>query len=652
MPSHHATPLALLFTATSLLAQVPSDVWNLKEDPGKGIRDAIVLEDKVSFRGTYVEFTYRVRILSEAGKAAAEFNAFSDQSYDFKGRTLTPDGKSVEFNKRKDFQEKTQVQTAFGELKSTKVVPPGLTGNCVVELTWKESCDRDAGSPLPARWGNYGQIPIGNAHFTQVATVELPASFPWSHAVFPTATQKPETSNRGGYRIYTFRNVPAAEPVPYTLDVTRDIPRFVTWRQPEVMTYVAKSGGPDAYWKQAANAFVRPYLESIKVGDRYRALMAELTGGLQGTPAEKASTLLRRLDKRIRNTSRPTHAEAAAKTKKEDKREIESPDLDKAAQKGETDATGMFLLYYQMLRDAGLAPKLGWVADRDRGLFVLEFPCVYQFNDILLGVKDPEKGGMVWFDPGLRWAPPGLVHPNYQGTPGLVIDPATWGHSQLQFPSQPAVFNQRRWIYRVEMGEEEDRFKLKALFSGYPEYAERRDYLALDLAGQSKKLKEDFSERLKEAEITRAEVLNAQNPDANLEWVVEGRREQDSGRRRTVSPFPGMPSPVWIPPSLPAQRKDPIVIPYQRIVLAESVITLPQGFRHGTFTPLVKSNPFGVVRWSAEATEAEGKPALKVSLRVESHGLFFPASEYGAFKEFLGWVDDARSRTLILEKGQ
>jgi len=72
---HESCPMVKLLLALHLLfgtgalwaeswAPIPPEVWAIKEDPAKGIRDAVVLENRVRFTHVRTEFVLRARILS------------------------------------------------------------------------------------------------------------------------------------------------------------------------------------------------------------------------------------------------------------------------------------------------------------------------------------------------------------------------------------------------------------------------------------------------------------------------------------------------------------------------------------------------------------------------------------------------------------
>lgn len=639
-------PVAVIVAGSSLfgragLPPIPAEVWAMKEDPAKGIVGAVVLEDRVSFRNTHVEYVFRVRILSEGGRSAAELPAFSEDCYGFEGRTVYPDGRQVVFNGRKDFQRKTLITVGAFESKQTKFIPPGVTGNCVVELHWKESADHDRMSPLPKRNPYFWELILSNPFFTEKAVIELPMNFPYAFRLLPTRSQVPVVTEKGIMRTFTFSNMPSQEELPFSLDSTRDRPRFLAYYQPDPLKYSANKGG-DGYWKAAVDVFFRPYFSSeLSTGKNFRALSQELSQGLPTEPFALAHELMLRLDARIRNLSRLTHAEKAQR--KEGER-IDSQNLEQAAKLGETTGTGMGLLYLELLRAHGIQPLVALVADRDQRLFSPAITTLFQFTHQIYGIEGPK--GVLWVDPALRYAAPGVVHPDYQGSTALVINTKDWTFTPRQMPMQPAAMNQLRWTYELSPGEGEDRFTAKAEFSGIPELVQRYRFLELEQAEQNRELKEDFEQRLKSATLSKCEVSNAQNPKLNTSFSIEGRIESESEGRRLLSPFPGMKGVLTIPDVMPTRRTDPILIPYARVHQATSRIHVPTGWKASELAPLDQQNEFGRVRW---AIALEGSDAV-VTFRVDLAGVYRGPEKYEELKQLLAWIQEATNRQIELKR--
>ena len=319
----------------------------------------------------------------------------------------------------------------------------------------------------------------------------------------------------------------------------------------------------------------------------------------------------------------------------------------------ETSGEGMGVAFFQLLKDAGLKPHLGLVPDRSRRVFNFDYPNLYQVvrESELVGVEVP-GAGVTWFDPTLRHAQPGLVHPGKQGMPGLDVDPAKWTVTQMRVPVQRASANRRTFEYWIGLGDEEDTFRMTAGFKGYPEYLERRQYMAYEGKEQARLLKERLEERLKGATLTRTEVLDAQNPLKPVRWEVQGSLESRGGRRRQVLPFPALPETLWIPEHFRATRTSRIVLPYTRTQTAVSHITVPKGYRVGPMAPVTRSTSFGTVSWTATAQPRGEDTEVTVALTVEVTRIFALASSYVEFKNFLGMVDEVSRTVLLLEKTQ
>lgn len=82
-----------------------------------------------------IEHLVRIRVLSEAGRAGAELRDLSPLATQIQGRTNYRDGTFVRFDKRKDLAEKEISPDGDRVHKVRVLVPPGVTSDCVVELT-------------------------------------------------------------------------------------------------------------------------------------------------------------------------------------------------------------------------------------------------------------------------------------------------------------------------------------------------------------------------------------------------------------------------------------------------------------------------------------------------------------------------------------
>jgi hypothetical protein len=626
-------------------------VWELKEDPAKGIQDAVVLEKRVRLLNYRTEFLYRVRVLNEAGRASCQLTLPS-YAYEVEGRTVYRDGRTVAFNGTKDFTVvKTRATSGF-EDKVTQVIPPGVTADCVVELRYAWEGDTPEG-PLPRRLAM--AAPAFDAPYhTLLSALELPSNYVWSCQLFPAPDRTPVTTKKGIWTYYTFTDLAAREDAPYSLETVENHPEFVVFSQPERLRPLVSR--PDDYWAATVDLVYREtYGRQVRLGSSFRALTAAL---LQAVPAgtgprEAAGLLLQGLQQRVRNTQAPTWEEVANRPRNLAKKDFKATDLEAMADNLETNPEGMCIAFFHVLKAAGLKPHLGLVPDRGRRVFNYQYSNLYQLvrETELIGVEVPGVG-VHWFDPTLRHAQPGQVHPAKQGMPGLDVDPVKWTVAQMRVPMQRAAANRRAFEYWIGLGEEEDAFRMTATFEGYPEYLERHQFMAFEGKEQARLLKEQLEDHLKGATLTRTEVLDAQNPLKGVRWEVQGSLESRGGRRRQVRPFPAMPDALWIPEHFRPTRTSRIILPYARTQTAVSHITVPKGFQAGPWPPVRRSTSFGQVSLTTTAQPRGEDTEITVSLTVEVTRVFANAASYAEFKAFLAMVQEVSQTVLHLEKAQ
>ncbi|MBP1771792.1 MAG: hypothetical protein H6P99_955 [Holophagaceae bacterium] len=626
-------------------APIPPEVWAIKSGP----KGAVVLEERVRFQVREMVTVYRARIFSEEGRGAANLPDLPKLAYGIKGRTVYPDGREVTFDNRKDFAER-KVETGRSESTRVHMVAPGVTADCVVEVRWRERCDGYGGG-LPRRFvdGLYGQWVLGNPYPTLLSVLEIAENMPLASSITSGNRWKPEVGKADGFRTFTYRNLAAVEAPPYSLTSANGFPRLELFWQPDSLIQ-AFPEGRDAYWSEAFKRIYLPeYEDDIDKGRPFKAFAAELTRDLPATFHARAVELLNRLQVRVKNVSIPT-AEETASLPKDFWDSYASKRLDKAAASGLASSRGMRLLFYHLLKVAGIQPSIGKVVDRDKDLFSYGRLNAWQFHHDLIGVEEVGKGTL-WLDAGNRFATAGVVHPDYQGTSMLVfstLDAKVWKPSRELMPASPAAANQRVYTYELTLDEDSDRFAVKAEFGGYPEYAERFGFLSLEAKDQSRVLKERFESNRKTLSVASVKVSNATDPARRVFWEVTGALERESGRYREVEPFPGMPWPLWVPDKLDATRSESIVLPYLQIHTANSTFEVPKGFR---FTPppaLRYENEFGMVSWTSEWDPQTRK--VTIQLRTQVVSLSLGPDHWKAFREYLGWIQEGCRRTVILSK--
>ena len=645
-----------IFAAAALQAgswaPIPPEVWAMKEDPAQGVKGAVVLERHMTFTGRAITHLYRVRVLSEEGRSAADMDAFLPESTAIEGRTVYRDGTMVWFEKAKDFSEKSIPRGDDGGSRKV-VIPPGVTADCVVEVRWVDTAITTPNSTLqlPSSVGLSFLDPLGSRYKVLEDVVEFNPLFNTSALVIAGRGPKPDLISSGRSQKYVFRNLPGREEPPFALYSLAGRPEVMAWWQPGDLIGIAR-GDIKNYWIYATTNYWQPYFqEAMRKGPAFKTLAAELSQGLPAEPGAAAVKLLQRLDRRIKNVHYPTLAEKASLDLKtvlaEDESYEQAHNLEVIVRRGTATREEMGFLFLALLESNGIKPQLALLHDRETSLFHFDIPNLFQTENVLVGVPRPE-GGLMWLDPARRYAAPGLILPSLQGVEALTIDTATWKPGRAIIPVQPASFNTAQYKYRLAFGEGAETFAVKGEFTGYPEYRERRRFLAQAPEEQARTLREAMEKNIPDSAIRTATVREATNPDANVAWDVEGTLDQPAGQSFQVDPFPGLPSPLPLPAAWPDQRTEPIVMPHLGIQLATCEFQVPAGFALKPLEPLAKENSFGRVNLRI-ATTGEGDAArVRVAMRVDVLRPSAPAEAYAELRTFLGWVEAARRTGLVL----
>ena len=639
--------LALGPLAAEDFPPIPAESWLITNEATQGT-GAVILEKQVQVSTRYVDTQMRIRIAGEQGKSAVEFGSFGKNAYDIIGRTVHPGGAVTPFTK-KDLKSKTVVKVGSDSVERTVLIPPGVTADCIVDIKWRES--KPYFEPVYYGFGSMDNFTLSASFPVKRAIVEVPKSLPWSWSMIPGKAGNVVKSERGSSQQFILSDLPPMEDVPYAIAGARKPATLLLWCNPQSL-YLASKDGADAYWNAVGNLILRRDIEEgLKLGKPYQALSAELRKNRPAGTQDFAIELAKRLDGRIRNSAAPTYEEKARQSKEDAEKEIEAKNLKAAAERGITNSWGMVCLFYRLLKDEGIHPKIALVADRDRWIFNKFLLTYQQFHDVLIGVEEAGKP-TIWIDPAWRFATPGLISPDYQGTPALSYDSVTWKATNFMVPAQDPMNNQRRSEYSLDLAEDEDRFSSTIHFSGQQDIQQRRRYMALETKEQNRLLKERLEKDWPRVALSKAEVLNAVDPRTDVKLRLEGRIERDSGRRREVEPFPLDPWALWVPDQLETNRTELIVLPYGLVQSAVSKLRVPKGYVLGRVEPFVRQNGYGSVAWELLRETKDGTEACTVSLKVEVKRTIAPASDYASFKEFLGWIREACGRTLVLERAR
>lgn len=643
-------PLLTLLSVLPLSAggwpALDPSVWAIRADPGRGIRDAVILEKSVRFDLGLTDYHYLVRILDEAGKRAAEFPVVGNV-HQIEGRTVTPDGKEAAFSGAKDCQT-TRIRVGdFYDRKVTVLIPPGVTSDCVVEVRFRLSGYPGSGEGKDVWWW-MTEEPFAGRYFTRRASAALVANarFPWGWYLTGNLGS-PVESRDGAFRVVTCTDIPASGDEPFSLPAVEGYP---------VMTVHTQASGferlsNEEFWSHGMGALGKDWFEvGVKRGRAFDGFVGQTCKGLEGLDAQqRAAAVFNRLQAAWRNVDRLTDLERASRPVAYGKSRVDPRDLETAAQHGETDDSGMAVALFHLLRATGIQPKVGMVADRSRRIFNPNVHNPFQLDREVLGVPLPGKETL-WLDPALRFGEPGLIHPAYQGTPAMAYDPAAWTVTGLTMPVQPPLFNGTEHEFWIDLGGDSEAIRARASLHGYPAWSRRMEMLEKEAKDQEQDLKAALEKEVPGLVLAKVAIQGARDSAQPLAWTWEGTLEAAGGRRRKVEPFPGLDLPIEIPADLRPERKSSIFMPFLCAATAVSHVLLPAGARMVPVPPYVLTTAFGTASVTfTEAPKGE-RSEVTATLKVTFSRFSSTPQGYAELRRFLAGVLEAQRRAFLVEQ--
>jgi hypothetical protein len=636
-------------------APIPHETWALKGDPALVAGGAVILERKLDFQPNYLEQTIRVRILSQAGMAAVEFTDLPPDLLSIEGQVTQPDGRVQAIGRREDFLVRKVVSTVDGSVNEGVLIPPGVTADCVVEVRWREATERgkaDLGrmalqgkSMLPVRCGDFHFWSLGSAYPAKVSLVQRSKEMEWPFLFFSTTGYDMIEGSGSMGSTYQFRDLPALPPASFSVETYRPVPKVLFYRPVGELSYLAKAPVGE-YWQKVVDiAYKHWFLEEVTKGEAYLAFSAEIRKDLAGGPRERARTIAERLSRRMVNLDQLIYDEKPNPMARNAVEGAGGSNLNYAAKSGFVDNVGMVRILFHVLLDEGLQPKVAMVADRRQWVVNPEVRTPFQFTHYLLGVEEPGQA-VLWLDPLGRMVPPGEVPYYYQGTKALTFNGVNWkaGFQEIRFA--PPSANGRTFTYQVDLTDEVGKVRVEAAFTGAPALLARST-----LSKQSPTQREAwFKGTLEKGGLTvsRAEVAHALDVTRPLACTAEATLQVEPGRTLKVNPFPGMDAALYLPASLPAQRMDPIIMPFLCIQEARSTVKVPRGYTLAAPVARIKSTQWGTVLLEVRQDPDSGD--LTAHMKASTVSAFNLPAAYASLKDYLQAVRSVVYPEITLEK--
>nr|WP_320133980.1 hypothetical protein [uncultured Holophaga sp.] len=612
----------------------PQD-WAQKGDHGTG---AVLLLSRYELSGYQTQRTLRFHILQARGKTVIPQFQSNGLPPWFKGSVFQPSGEVSHFSFTKD----ALIKNLDPYRRRTKLIVPGLTENCIVEISYPAFGRNESESET--RYTSGYLLGASCPTLLEEITVEKAYRF---NFYLHSAGLKPEIDEDHGNRTIRFRNLPPYLPIAFSRKATIPRPGFDLSLDPGTLWWTTRHR-PEDFWKDVAGEALLPaYFKEPIEGRAYRDLSARLRDHLDGSPIQKAVELLLRIQESLAYGDAMLDRERVANLAWESRTLHQPSNLDMLAEEKVGSPVGMTLLFIHVLKDAGIPFQLALGTDSEHFLFNPNERIITTLTETLVRVED-SAGHFLFLDPAHRFLAPGVIPAGLQGMQGLLVDPQTRTSTFFTWPVQSALINTSRYAFRTHMEEGDFAVAMDATFTGLADWENRTPFISLDPEAQNRLLKDSLKQKGSRPDIQAAEVDHADSrrtPFSLHATALIG----SAGHHRTLwDPFPLMPSPLEIPEAWPPLRTAPIFLPYAQTWVATSELSLPPGLTASLPPAFIHENAFGKVTWVCQAKD----DLVQVVFRVDQTQSIATAAQYAELRTFLGWMQEAQNRALILEGKQ
>ncbi len=630
--------------------KIPAADWQVVEDPKQDIYDAVILESNIIINSQVIQHYRRIRVLSERGKNAAELTDISGRSKEIVGRVVQLDGTEIKFTQA-DLIETLGAKHRHDRTKIKLLVPPGLSDDCIVEMSWIEPAED--GLPTSSYEKRYV---VPDVYFTQEKKVlisseairnqrnYLPTQFSWT-GIAPPATFELKEERSG--RMLVYRQVPALQDEPYGNPYLDQSIAFVLLYK----TFPNYGEQPNVFWTDFGDGFVKdrfnkPYTTPSAYDDWIDGLKKQKTGDL---PQD-----VELIYNAFRHKFRPQHfltSEERVEIKKDTEFENDRQLIGQILKAGYAPSHLIAGLLYKVLDDLEIPAKLSFGASVYGPPFNLE-----HMNPFTTDYWRP----IVVVPVGESWLPLCPFYPEYgagvvptylRGAPSIAFGKGDkWRPEPIRIERLPWQSNIRLRQYAIALASSgEATFEVvekgKGVFDAYT----RDDYYALPADERDDELKRRWQSRARSWEITEAKVEAARSFEqvvsctvkAAVEWDLEGETWI------TFNPFPGDSFMMRRNHSWAETRRQPIILPWNAAQIDESQCVLPAGWQLKGAPSWEKRNAIGLVRMSI--SQQGNTLSTKREIVIEQ-SILSPQSQ-DLVIDFLAWVDEAMKQTLAIEIG-
>lgn len=362
------------------------------------------------------------------------------------------------------------------------------------------------------------------------------------------------------------------------------------------------------------------------------------------SPGDDAETKLRKLYARVQQIRNLTYERD--RTAQEEKREKlkENNHIEDVLNRGYGYGIEINWLFVGLCRALGLDASLVRTASRRSTFFKKELLDTRQFNSELVLVRAGEKE--YWLDPGLAYAPFGMLAWIDTGTNGLVINKAGGVFVVTPQPGSSTAVTERRGTLRLEP-DGTLAGKVEVLFRGQEAIWRRLDAMESDDEGRRKDIQDEIKEWLPSAakvDIEKIEGWEGREEPLRVEFKLTIPEFASATGRRLLLPV-GVFQAGQRNPFTSATRIHPVYFrhPFQEV--DDITIELPPGMQVESAPPRRAEQPaFAVYQVAGEANG----PAVRIRRQFTMEGFYFRTEYYPQLRSFYDKVRAGDEQQIVL----
>jgi hypothetical protein len=581
----------------------------------------------------HVHFYSRIKILTEDGRKYGDveipFLKGRGNVRDIKARTIRPDGTIADFDGK--VYEKMIVKAKGVKYQAKTFSLPDVQVGSIIEYHYNYELDKDY--IFDSQWLLSEELFTKDAKFSLTRNTSYSLEWSWPRGL-PNGTSPPVDD----HHLITLesKDIPAFEVEDY-MPPENEMKYRVDFRY--VDNY---EKNPEKFWKQEDKrlyGIVNPFVDKRKAME---SAVAEIVSQ-SDTPEQKLGKIYARCQK-IHNTSFERD-----KTQQERDREKlrEIHNVEDVWKRGYGNGWSITWLFLGLVRAAGFEANPVEISTRDAHIFNPTFMNPADLNTNVVQVK--LNGKDLYLDPGMAFAPYGLLPWSETGVRGLIIDKegGTWIDTPFPDASHSGIERKAK-LQLDDSGSLEGTATL--IFKGLSALSRRVEENEEDDTARKKYLEDELKDYIpvaSEVDLTNTPDWNSSANTLVAEYHVKiGGWASAAGRRTllSVGVFGGGEKHVFEH----ANRTYPIYFSHAFEDADDISITLPEGLQVNS-VPQAQNVDNVVCQYHSEAQNQNGSLHLKRVFGVKV--MIVDTKYYGALRHFYDQVRTGDDQQIVLSAG-